>query len=314
MDLVKRFRVKHGSKFRLSDFDPADTAGLDIDKDEAKQMLALGITRLRALQERLYAEGRWALLLVFQAMDAAGKDSAIEHVMTGINPQGCDVRSFKTPSAEELRHDFLWRTTRALPEEGRIGIFNRSYYEEVLVVRVHPELLAEQKLPTKLITKDIWAERFESIRNFESHLVRNGTVPLKFFLYVSRAEQKRRFLERIEDREKWWKFSPHDVAEREHWDQYMDAYEDMIRNTAVKHAPWHVIPADNKWFARLVIAATIVDALERLDLNYPKVEGPDLEAMREAEATLRAENGSKPQRSKKGNGGDRSAKAGAPAA
>jgi len=287
--IVKRFRVKDGSSFSLADIDPADTLGLDIEKGEAKNLLASGVKRLKDLQEKLYAEGRWSLLVVLQAMDAAGKDSAIEHVMSGINPQGCEVHSFKAPGPSELRHDFLWRSAAALPERGRVGIFNRSYYEEVLVVRVHPEILANQKLPPKLVDKHIWEERFEDIRAFERHIFRSGTVPLKFFLHVSRDEQRRRFLERIDDPSKRWKFSAGDLAERERWDDYMDAYEDMIRNTATPDCPWYVVPADNKWFSRLVIAAAIVDRLEKLDPQFPVVDAAALKEMENARATLLAE-------------------------
>ena len=246
--------------------------------------MAEGVKRLSDLQERLYAQDRWAVLLIFQAMDAAGKDSVIEHVMKGVNPQGCDVYSFKQPSQEELDHDFMWRSARCLPERGRIGIFNRSYYEEVLVVRVHPEILAKEKMPTNLVTKDIWKERFKDIRAFERYLSRNGTLILKFFLHVSKEEQKRRFLERIEEPSKNWKFSMGDVAERKLWDKYMAAYEDMIRNTSRPEAPWHVVPANNKWFTRLVVAAEVVEALDRLGLKYPKVSGTarrDLEKVRQ---------------------------------
>ncbi|BCH31052.1 hypothetical protein MesoLjLc_29820 [Mesorhizobium sp. L-8-10] len=288
-EIVKVFRVRKGKKLRLADIDPADTLGLDIEKDDAKQLLAQGVKRLRDLQERLYAEGRWSVLIVLQAIDAAGKDSAIEHVMSGINPQGCDVTSFKAPSATELRHDFLWRAAIKLPERGRIGIFNRSYYEEVLVVRVHPEILAGQNLPPELVTDQVWEERFASIAAFEEHLVRNGTVILKFFLHVSKEEQKRRFLERIDEPDKRWKFSAGDIVERGHWDAYMAAYEDMIRHTATKTAPWHVVPADNKWFTRLVIAATIVDRLERLDPKFPPVDDEALKEMEETRKALMAE-------------------------
>lgn len=288
-DVVKAYRVRKGKKFQIADCNPADTFGLDIEKDDAKQMLALGVKRLRNLQERLYAEGRWSVLIVLQAMDAAGKDSAIEHVMSGINPQGCDVTAFKAPSAAELRHDFLWRAAINLPERGRIGIFNRSYYEEALVVRVHPEILAGQNLPPRLVTDHIWEERFESITAFEQHLARNGTVILKFFLHVSKEEQKRRFLERIDEPDKRWKFSAGDIVERGHWDAYMAAYEDMIRHTATKAAPWHVVPADNKWFTRLVIAATIVDRLERLDPEFPPVDDKALKEMEDLRKKLVAE-------------------------
>ena len=281
---AKLYRVDDPDSFRLKDWDPGDTNNLDIEKKDAKELLAEGVKRLSDLQERLYAQDRWAVLLIFQAMDAAGKDSVIEHVMKGVNPQGCDVYSFKQPSQEELDHDFMWRSARSLPERGRIGIFNRSYYEEVLVVRVHPEILAKEKMTTNLVTKDIWKERFKDIRAFERYLARNGTLILKFFLHVSKEEQKRRFLERIEEPSKNWKFSMGDVAERKLWDKYMAAYEDMIRNTSRPEAPWHVVPANNKWFTRLVVAAEVVEALDRLGLKYPKVSGTarrDLEKVRQ---------------------------------
>jgi PPK2 family polyphosphate:nucleotide phosphotransferase len=287
--LIKRFRIDTPDKFRLADFDPADTAGLQIEKDDAKQMLADGVKRLGELQERLYAQDRWAVLAIFQAMDAAGKDGAIEHVMSGINPQGVQVFSFKAPTPKELDHDFMWRTTMDLPERGRIGIFNRSYYEEVLVVRVHKELLARQKLPPELVTKDIWKERFQDIRAFERYLARNGTLILKFFLHVSKEEQRKRFLARIEEPGKRWKFSMGDVAERKLWDKYMGAYQDMIRHTSADHAPWYVVPADNKWFARIVVAGALVDAIERLDLQFPKVEGAALRELMNARKALLAE-------------------------
>jgi len=287
--LAKQFRIDKPGKFRLSDFDPADTRGLDIDKKEAKDILAGDIDRLADLQECLYAQDRWAVLAIFQAMDAAGKDSAIKHVMSGVNPQGVQVFAFKAPSPQELDHDFMWRTTVNLPERGRIGIFNRSYYEEVLVVRVHREVLAHQKLPTELVTKHIWKERFTDIGAFERYLARNGTLILKFFLHVSRQEQRKRFLERLDNPAKRWKFSVSDVTERERWDRYMDAYEDMIRHTSAAHAPWYVIPADNKWFARLVVAAALVDAMDGLKLEYPKVEGPVLDEMTKARRMLLAE-------------------------
>lgn len=288
-EIVKRFRVKDGRKFALSDFDPRDTAGLDIEKEDAKAMLLEGVKRLRSLQERLYAEARWSVLVVLQAMDAAGKDSAIEHVMSGINPQGCQVTSFKAPSLVELRHDFLWRTVHALPERGRIGIFNRSYYEEVLVARVHEEVLAKQGLPEELAGDDIWKGRFKSIRDFERHLAHNGTIVLKFFLHVSKDEQRRRFLDRIEQPDKRWKFEMGDIAERRRWDDYMAAYHDAIAKTATKSAPWHVVPADNKWFTRLVVAAALVDRLERLDPQFPTVGHDALEQLEEARAALLAE-------------------------
>ena len=287
--LLKPFRIDDPDKFRLADHDCGETCGLDIDKDEAKAMLADSIKRLAELQERLYAQDRWALLAIFQAMDAAGKDGAIKHVMSGVNPQGCQVHAFKAPSPEELDHDFLWRCAMRLPERGRIGIFNRSYYEEVLVVRVHPEILARQKLPPDLAGKDIWKHRFKSIRGFERHLAANGTRTIKFFLNVSREEQRQRFLERIEEPGKRWKFSMGDVAERKLWDEYMAAYEDMIRNTSRDEAPWYVVPADNKWFARLVVAAAMIDALEALDLKFPKLEGATLKELERTRAALLAE-------------------------
>ena len=271
-DLVKPFRVTDGSKFRLDDVSPGVTCGLKSEfKDEAPELLARGIKRLAELQERLYAQDRWAVLLILQAMDAAGKDSTVKHVMSGVNPQGVDVWSFKRPSGEELDHDFLWRCVRRLPERGHIGIFNRSYYEEVLVVRVHPDILGAQKLPPELITKHIWDERFHDIRAFERYLARNGTVIRKFFLHVSKAEQRKRFLERIDEPSKNWKFELNDVHERQHWKDYMRAYEDAIRETATEHAPWFVVPADHKWFTRMVVAAVVVEALEELDLHFPKV-------------------------------------------
>ncbi|WID98670.1 polyphosphate kinase 2 family protein [Bosea vestrisii] len=287
--LVEHFRVADGADFRLKRFDPADTGGLDLDKDEARELLQSGVKRLRNLQERLFAEKRWSVLIVLQAIDTAGKDGTIEHVMSGVNPQGCEVTSFKAPSSLELRHDFLWRTTCALPERGEIGIFNRSYYEEVLVVRVHEELLAKQGLAPELIGKDIWRERFESIRDFEKHLARNGTVILKFFLNLSKEEQRRRFLARIDEPDKNWKFEPGDLAERKHWDAYQRFYEDAIANTATEHAPWHVVPADNKWFTRLLVAATIVDRLEQLDPQFPAVDAEARKALTKARKELLAE-------------------------
>ena len=285
-DLADHFRVGGGRKFKLRDFDPGDTLGLDTSKREARELLERGIEILAEQQDKLYAQDRWGVLLIFQAMDAAGKDGVIKHVMSGVNPQGCEVHAFKAPSAEELDHDFMWRTTRLLPQRGRIGIFNRSYYEEVLVVRVHQELLARQKLPPELATKQIWSQRFDDIVAFERYLCRNGYLVRKFFLNVSRAEQKKRFLERIEQPEKNWKFSAADVAERQHWGEYMDAYEDMIRHTATKQAPWYVVPADNKWFTRLVVAAAVIDALESLDLAYPKLGGEARKQLAAARAHL----------------------------
>ena len=269
--LLERYRVEDGRKFRLKDIDPRDTWRIK-SKEQTLAYLQTGIRLLADLQEKLYAQDKWGVLLVFQAMDAAGKDGAIKHVMSGINPQGCQVFSFKAPSSEDLDHDFLWRTTKALPERGRLGIFNRSYYEETLVVRVHPELLAKQKLPPKLVTKNIWNERFEDINSFEKYMSRNGYLVRKFFLHVSKNEQRDRFLERLTLLDKNWKFSMADAAEREHWDDYMEAYEDMIQHTATKHAPWYVVPADRKWFTRLVVAAAIFDALDSLNLKYPKVD------------------------------------------
>ncbi|HSE79449.1 MAG TPA: polyphosphate kinase 2 family protein [Alphaproteobacteria bacterium] len=285
-EFADHFRVSDGRKFRLKKFDPGDTLGFKRSKSEARALLEGGIEILAEQQDKLYAQDRWSVLLIFQAMDAAGKDGVIKHVMSGVNPQGCEVHAFKAPSAEELDHDFMWRTTRLLPQRGRIGIFNRSYYEEVLVVRVHQDLLARQKLPPALVTKKIWGERFDDIVAFERYLCRNGYVIRKFFLNVSRKEQKKRFLERIEQPEKNWKFSAADVAERAHWGEYMDAYEDMIRHTAAKHAPWYVVPADNKWFTRLVVAAAVIDALESLDLDYPKLGGEARKHLAAARAQL----------------------------
>ena len=274
------YRVTKGSSFRLAQVDPADTGRLEsADAKRAKEVLQRGVELLAELQDKLYAQDRWAVLLVFQAMDAAGKDGTIKHVMSGVNPQGCQVYSFKQPSHEDLDHDFLWRCVRCLPERGRIGIFNRSYYEEVLVARVHPEILAGQKLPPELVTKRIWDERLEDITNFERHLARNGVVILKFFLHVSKAEQKRRFLARLDEPAKNWKFSPSDVAERRHWKEYQRAYEEAIRGTAAKHAPWYVVPADHKWFTRLVVAAAVVDALADLGLSYPKLDAAKRKAL-----------------------------------
>jgi PPK2 family polyphosphate:nucleotide phosphotransferase len=270
--LADKFRVDSGKHFRLKDYDPADT-GHWKSKEHAAETLQEGIARTAELQDKLYAQNNWALLLIFQAMDAAGKDGAIKHVMSGVNPQGCEVHSFKVPSEEELQHDFLWRSYRVLPERGHIGVFNRSYYEEVLVVRVHPEILKTQRTPPSLVTDRIWDERFEDICCLEQHMARSGTVIRKFFLHLSRQEQKKRFLTRLEEPEKNWKFSASDVRERKCWGDYQEAYEEMIRNTAKKHAPWYIVPADNKWFTRLVISTVIVDTLESLRLQYPKVDG-----------------------------------------
>jgi len=268
----KPYRVTDGKKFRLKDFDPEDTGALKSeDKTRAKEALLTGVEMLAKMQDVLYAQDRWSLLLVFQAMDAAGKDGTIKHVMSGINPQGCSVSSFKSPSSVDLDHDYLWRCAKELPERGRIGIFNRSYYEETLVVRVHPEFLAGQKLPKECITKDIWKERFQDIRGFERHLNRNGTVVRKFFLHVSKKEQEKRFLERLDNPDKNWKFSESDAKEREHWDEYMEAYEETIRETATEDAPWYVVPADNKWFTRVIVAAAVIDTLASLGLKYPEV-------------------------------------------
>lgn len=287
--LIKHARVDHPKKFRLADCDPADTFGVDRDKDAAKKYLADDVERLRDLQQRLYAAHRWAVLVILQGIDASGKDGIVKHVMSGVDPQGCEVRAFKAPSVEELDHDFLWRCVRWLPGRGQIGIFNRSYYEEVLIVRVHADLLARQKLPEELVTPRIWQQRFEDICAFERMLARNGTLVLKFFLHVSKEEQRRRFLERLQEPPKRWKFSMDDVNERKRWDEYMAAYEDMIRATSHAAAPWHVVPADNKPFARLVVAGTIVKALDRLDLAFPKVKGKDLAELKKVERALLAE-------------------------
>jgi len=282
--IVEPYCITKGEEFRLKNHDPADTNGLK-DKRQAEGLLEDGIQLLSHMQEKLYAQDRWALLLIFQAMDAAGKDGAIKHVMSGVNPQGCQVFSFKSPSNEELNHDYLWRTHKCAPERGKIGIFNRSYYEEVLVVRVHPSFLKAQKLPERLITKHIWEERYEDINAFERYLTRNGVVIRKFFLHLSKQEQKRRFLERLEDSKKNWKFSMADAQERSFWKDYQEAYEEMMQHTATKHAPWYVIPADNKWFTRLAVAAAIIDALSRLDLSFPDVEKAkkkELQAVRDS--------------------------------
>ena len=290
--IAKRFRIDRPDKFRLSGHDPAECYGLTADKKEAKAMLAEGIERLAELQERLYANDRCSVLIVLQAMDAAGKDGIIKHVMSGINPQGCEVHSFKQPSQEELQHDFLWRVAQRLPTNGRIGIFNRSHYEAVLTVRVHRELLERQKLPKQLVAKDIWQQRFHDIRGFERHLAQNGTLILKFFLNLSKDEQTRYLLDRIEEPAKRWKFSMGDVAERKLWGKYMAAYDDLIRQTSRPEAPWFVVPADNKWFTRLVVAAAMVDALDRLDLAFPKVEGRALKELHKVRKALKAEHGS----------------------
>jgi len=283
--LAHTFRIDSGKHFRLNDYDPADT-GHWKSKEHASEALQQGIARTAELQDKLYAQDNWALLLIFQAMDAAGKDGAIKHVMSGVNPQGCEVHAFKAPSDQELQHDFLWRTTCKLPERGHIGIFNRSYYEEVLVVRVHPEILKKERTPEKLVDKEIWQDRFESIRCFERQMAGSGTVIRKFFLHLSKKEQKKRFLDRLNEPEKNWKFSASDVHERDYWDDYQEAYKEMIQNTASKHAPWYVVPADNKWFTRLVISTVIVDTLESLNLSYPKVGAAKRKELEEAKKKL----------------------------
>lgn len=285
--MAEPYRITQGKHFRLRDFDPADTLGLKSeDKPKVQETLASGLAALAEWQERLYAQNKWAVLLVFQAMDAAGKDGVIKHVMSGINPQGCQVHSFKAPSSEELDHDYLWRCARALPNRGCIGIFNRSYYEEVLVVRVHPEYLARQRLPTKLVTGRIWKERYQDIRHFEQYLSRNGVLIRKFFLNVSKKEQKKRFLERLENPEKHWKFSAADLNERRYWDRYMESYEEMIRHTATPEAPWYIVPADNKWFTRRVVAAAVIETLAELDLKFPEVDAAKRKELAAARVAL----------------------------
>jgi PPK2 family polyphosphate:nucleotide phosphotransferase len=284
------FRITDGKSFRLKQIDPANTLSFDSDeKPKAQQALEAGVELLAKLQDKLYAQDRWAVLIIFQAMDAAGKDGAIKHVMSGVDPQGCEVYSFKSPSAEELDHDFLWRCAKRVPERGRIGIFNRSYYEETLIVRVHQNFLEGQKLPLDVKTKDLWKRRYQDITSFERYLSHNGVMVLKFFLHISKEEQKQRFLARIDDPGKNWKFSLNDVRERKHWDEYMDAYEDTIRHTASKHAPWYVVPADNKWFTRLVVASAIVTNLNALDLDYPKLDQEGVKALEEARKSLAAD-------------------------
>ena len=287
-ELARPFRITKGKNFRLKDVDPDDTLDFtkEADKPKAKEALTMGVAALAELQDKLYAQDKWAVLLIFQAMDAAGKDGAIKHVMSGVNPQGCEVYSFKSPSAEDLDHDYLWRCMKDLPNRGHIGIFNRSYYEEVLVVRVHPGFLAKQKLPPKLVGKKIWEERFEDIRNFEQYLARNGVVVRKFFLHVSKKEQKRRFLDRIDDSFKNWKFSSNDANERDFWDDYMKTYEEMIQRTATKDAPWYVVPADNKWFTRVVVSSAVIETLDSLDLAYPKVDKGKLKELAAAKKKL----------------------------
>jgi len=293
-EFARNFRVDDGKKFRLKEFAPDETLGFDHRdgiKDLAAETLREEIELLSEMQDKLYAQDRWGLLLIFQAMDAAGKDGTIKHVMSGVNPQGCQVYSFKAPSPEEIDHDFLWRTSRCLPERGRIGIFNRSYYEEVLVVRVHPEFLERQRIPQRLLTNQLWKERFEDISAFERYATRNGIAIVKFFLNVSREEQKKRFLERLDNPDKNWKFSMADARERERWGDYMDAYEEMIRHTASPHAPWYVVPADKKWFTRLVVAAAVLEALDDMNLAYPKV---DDEKRKELEAARSVLEGKRP--------------------
>jgi PPK2 family polyphosphate:nucleotide phosphotransferase len=288
-EFAEPFRITNGNKFRLKDVDPGETLGLKSeDKPRAKEALAMGVEVLAELQDKLYAQDKWAVLLIFQAMDAAGKDGAIKHVMSGVNPQGCQVTSFKAPSTEDLDHDYLWRCQKCLPERGRIGIFNRSYYEETLIVRVHPEYLAKQKLPSELVGKRIWQDRFQDIRGFEHYLVNNGITICKFFLHISKKEQKRRFLERLENPDKNWKFSSADLTERRFWEEYQDAYEEMIQNTATKQAPWYVVPADNKWFTRVVVAAAVIDKLTSLKLAYPEVGRDQLKELAAAKRALLA--------------------------
>jgi PPK2 family polyphosphate:nucleotide phosphotransferase len=286
---VDPFRITKAKGFRLKDFDPGDTRGLKLDKGEAAELLQRGTEWLAEEQNMLYAQDSWSLLLVFQAMDAAGKDGTIKHVMSGVNPQGCQVFSFKQPSREDLDHDFMWRYVKCLPERGRIGIFNRSYYEEVLVVRVHPEILRRQRLPPQSVGRRIWDERLADIAQFEDYLMRQGTILLKFFLHVSREEQKRRFMQRLDKPRKHWKFSSADIRERGFWGDYMHAFEEAIRATAAPHAPWFVVPADNKWFTRLVVAAAIVEAVEKLDLTYPKIDAAKKKELAAARAALARE-------------------------
>jgi len=288
--IIERYRVTKGEGFNLKDFDPDDSGNVDFEKKDGEELLEVGVKRLSRLQQRLYAEGRWAVLMVLQGIDTAGKDGIIKHVLTGVNPQGCSVHSFKQPSHLELAHDFLWRANRALPMRGRIGIFNRSYYEDVIVVRVHPELIESQNLPPELVTKDIWKERYQDINDFERHLARNGTVPIKFFLNISKKEQRERLLARLEDPDKIWKFSAADVAERRLWDKYQEVYEDMIRATATKHAPWYVVPCNKKWFARLVVAGVLAEHIKALDPSFPKMSSADAEEVDAAHKELLDEN------------------------
>src|SRR5262245_39103362 len=286
---VDPFRITNGKGFQLKDFNPGDTRALRMEKGEAADLLQRGTEWLAEEQDMLYAQDRWSLLLVFQAMDGAGKDGTIKHVMSGVNPQGCQVFSFKQPSREDLDHDFLWRYSKCLPERGRIGIFNRSYYEEVLVVRVHEEILRQQKIPPKLVTKRIWEERYADITHFEDYLTGQGTICRKSFLNLSKGEQKRAFMRRLDTPERHWKFSASDIRERGHWDDYMKAFEDVVRATASPHAPWFVVPADNRWFTRLVVAAAIVDTIERLDLHYPKVDAARKKELAAARSALMRE-------------------------
>jgi PPK2 family polyphosphate:nucleotide phosphotransferase len=295
--LLNHIRIDKPRKFRLGDRDPSDTHGIDVDKDKAQARLDHDVARLTDLQERLYAQDRWAVLIILQGMDASGKDGVVKHVMAGINPQGCDVHSFKAPSAEELNHDFLWRSVCRLPERGRIGIFNRSYYEEVLVARVHPDILARQRLPRQLADKHIWQRRFADICGFERGLSHNGVLVLKFFLHISREEQRQRLLARLQEPAKRWKFSMNDIAERRRWDDYMAAYEEMICATSHAAAPWHVVPSDHKPVARLLVAGVVVDALEKLDLSFPTVRGKALDELKQVERALASE---KPRRKPRG--------------
>ncbi len=287
--MLKHYRIDDPDRFRLSDFDPADTSGLDFDKSGAEAMMKEDIDRMRDLQERLYADNRWSLLIVLQGMDTAGKDGVVKHAMSGLNPLGVDVHPFKAPSTEELDHDFLWRAAIRLPARGDIGIFNRSHYEEVIVVRVHPEILERQRIPKPLIGKDIWKNRFKEIRGFERHLAQNGTVVLKFFLHISKEEQRQRLLARLEDPAKGWKFSMGDIAERKLWDKYMAAYDDAIRATSRSEAPWYIVPADRKWFARFLVSRVVIATLERLDLKFPKADGALRAEMAQVRKALQAE-------------------------
>jgi PPK2 family polyphosphate:nucleotide phosphotransferase len=286
--LAEPFCITKGEKFRLKDFDPAATTGVK-SKQDAQHILDKRVGVLNHLQEKLYAQDRWAVLIVLQALDAAGKDGVIKHVMSGVNPQGCDVHSFKSPSNEELSHDYLWRAHKCIPERGKIGIFNRSYYEEVLVVRVHPALLGAEKLPGELITKHVWDQRYEDINAFEEYLTRNGILVRKFFLHLSKEEQKKRFLERLDDSKKNWKFSMADITERGYWKDYQEAYEEMIQNTATKHAPWFVVPADNKWFTQMIVASAIIEALDDLDLAFPDVDKAKEKELEGVRASLLAQ-------------------------